>query len=886
MDGGIPQLCTTKLIGNSAESVLVTVRVRPLQNLKNETNNSVKRQDQREAALHVEEGPVVRLGIDDGTLVLLDPQKLLSIRANFAFHYVFYPSFLDNEFLTVGSVAGGKPQCQSGKRHIDDILFGNCSSGVPDNDTKGDNLSAVEAQEELEQQKVFDVIGTPLVECFKHGRNSCLLAYGQTGSGRSYTLYGTAQHPGVIPRVCRELLGRSSPSGEGSSKTPFGRLKNPEGMRIGGALCPAIPSGFALPDVRSPVPISPKSSIPTKPPSPRLFASSRIEKRDSKPTELTISYMEVCNEWVRDLLKPRKEHGLQSVDTNTSGDKLGGVEKLKVRYYPNRGPCIEGLTSLKIRSWEECKVFIEQGNAERARLSYKQKNSSYTHTIFRITRGSTPAYDPRCMPVQNLPKVDIVELSSMNCLKSSGTSTMTMDAGGFDSCRRQLKEFNAVQRSLGVLSRVLQALVNNSKYVPYRENLLTNLLSDNFFAPSRVVLCATVLSEAGAYVETLSTLRYAAQLCSDVSCRKGNEISAGSTLSDNKQQTATPCGKAPLKIGAPLQSTRFEDTGKPASESPSSVTERNNLQVSDSGVLNDTNRMRMGIGEVSSGVEGLPRASSPKMALAEDGLCETVKVDAEAPPGIAGRGPLWIGGYRHVDWQLRKMGPVGGLPPLTGNAGVNSLPNTTTLSFDGPGTSRRSSPFFGSGGATRGDHVRWDAETSPQAVKERPIPTSSRPESPGALPCYSSPALEPGDDPPCRGPSNPTARICRAGGLPASLFSCRTAEFISYDGVDGTGCSVSRVSPVSSPECHVSGHPNSSPFPLQTLFHSPDHITRKESRRNLVKVFTPEELPPSQQTSQTCSLKHNVSPTPILSRKASSLFKTLSGSGIVSPSKW
>ena len=58
------------------------------------------------------------------------------------------------------------------------------------------------------QDKIFEEVGE-LVESALDGNNVCLMAYGQTGSGKSYTMQGTAQHPGIIPRAIEKLFDRS-----------------------------------------------------------------------------------------------------------------------------------------------------------------------------------------------------------------------------------------------------------------------------------------------------------------------------------------------------------------------------------------------------------------------------------------------------------------------------------------------------------------------------------------------------------------------------------------------------------------------------------------------------------------------------------------------------
>ena len=38
------------------------------------------------------------------------------------------------------------------------------------------------------------------------GFNVCVFAYGQTGSGKTYTIQGTEESPGIVPRALSELF--------------------------------------------------------------------------------------------------------------------------------------------------------------------------------------------------------------------------------------------------------------------------------------------------------------------------------------------------------------------------------------------------------------------------------------------------------------------------------------------------------------------------------------------------------------------------------------------------------------------------------------------------------------------------------------------------------
>lgn len=56
------------------------------------------------------------------------------------------------------------------------------------------------------QEHLYEQIGRPVLQNALCGINGCLFAYGQTGSGKTFSLFGTAEVPGVVPRLAAELL--------------------------------------------------------------------------------------------------------------------------------------------------------------------------------------------------------------------------------------------------------------------------------------------------------------------------------------------------------------------------------------------------------------------------------------------------------------------------------------------------------------------------------------------------------------------------------------------------------------------------------------------------------------------------------------------------------
>ncbi|KAA3455606.1 phragmoplast orienting kinesin-1 isoform X2 [Gossypium australe] len=72
------------------------------------------------------------------------------------------------------------------------------------------------ACETISQEKLFRVVGVPMVENCMSGYNSCMFAYGQTGSGKTYTMMGDiyevesqlSEDCGLTPRIFEYLFSR------------------------------------------------------------------------------------------------------------------------------------------------------------------------------------------------------------------------------------------------------------------------------------------------------------------------------------------------------------------------------------------------------------------------------------------------------------------------------------------------------------------------------------------------------------------------------------------------------------------------------------------------------------------------------------------------------
>ncbi|KEG15460.1 putative Unc104-like kinesin [Trypanosoma grayi] len=95
----------------------------------------------------------------------------------------------DNEVQVVGSLEG-----HSGKFYYDEALW---SAQVVVEGSKNPHVP---------QEAVYKPVAFELINHVLTGYNGCIFAYGQTGSGKTYSMIGTPEDPGVIPRIATNIF--------------------------------------------------------------------------------------------------------------------------------------------------------------------------------------------------------------------------------------------------------------------------------------------------------------------------------------------------------------------------------------------------------------------------------------------------------------------------------------------------------------------------------------------------------------------------------------------------------------------------------------------------------------------------------------------------------
>src|SRR5437868_11191993 len=205
-----------------------------------------------------------------------------------------------------------------------------------------------------------------------------------------------------------------------------------------------------------------------------MFA--RITELQSDPNlkcRVEVSYLEIYNERVRDLLNP-----------STKGN-------LKVREHPSTGPYVEDLAKLVVGSFKEIEHLMDEGNKARTvAATNMNETSSRSHAVFTLTLTQKRHDVETSMDTEKVAKISLVDLAGSERASSTGATGA------------RLKEGAEINRSLSTLGRVIASLADLStgkkkggkggSMVPYRDSVLTWLLKDSLGGNSLTAMIAAI----------------------------------------------------------------------------------------------------------------------------------------------------------------------------------------------------------------------------------------------------------------------------------------------------------------------------------------------------------------------------------------------------------
>ncbi|KAK0109347.1 kinesin-like protein Klp8 [Cadophora gregata f. sp. sojae] len=329
------------------------------------------------------------------------------------------------------------------------------------------------------QDDLHEDLGKPLLDNAFQGYNNCIFAYGQTGSGKSYSMMGYGKEAGVVPKICQDMFER--------------------------------------------------------------IAQMQTKDKNVKFT-VEVSYLEIYNERVRDLLNP-----------STKGN-------LKVREHPSTGPYVEDLAKLVASSFNEIEHLMDEGNKARTvAATNMNETSSRSHAVFTLTLTQKRYDTDTKMSLEKVAKISLVDLAGSERAQSTGATGA------------RLKEGAEINRSLSTLGRVIAALADLSEgkkkkggkamgQVPYRDSVLTWLLKDSLGGNSMTAMIAAISPADINFDETLSTLRYADSAKRIKNHAVVNEDANARMIRELKEELEALRGKLSGGGGGPTEEVYAEGT--------------------------------------------------------------------------------------------------------------------------------------------------------------------------------------------------------------------------------------------------------------------------------------------------------------------------------------
>ena len=186
-----------------------------------------------------------------------------------------------------------------------------------------------------------------------------------------------------------------------------------------------------------------------------------------------LSYVEVYLERIRDLLAPLSEHdagGKKSRDDCRRFDS----SNLKVRHdKKGRGLFIEGVSEFYLSNAEEMIRLLMRGDNGRATAATNMNAvSSRSHSISIVTISRKNTITGVC----KTGKLFVCDLAGSEMVKKTAAVGTT------------LREAQQINKSLSALGNVIKALTEGSAHVPYRDSVLTRLLSEALGGNSKTSL--------------------------------------------------------------------------------------------------------------------------------------------------------------------------------------------------------------------------------------------------------------------------------------------------------------------------------------------------------------------------------------------------------------
>ncbi|KAL9556417.1 hypothetical protein PS6_002337 [Mucor atramentarius] len=343
----------------------------------------------------------------------------------------------------------------------------------------------------VSQQEFFNKTTLPLIHDVLHGENALIFAYGVTNSGKTFSIMGTKQNPGLLPRTLDVIFNSIE---DYKSET---RVRPCMHSLVQQYNDPAdenrdIFQGTDHHMLQQEEDVW-ESGLPVNRDKTTIAIDQHYEYG------IWVSFAEIYTEKIYDLLIPPDRHKKRKA--------------LSLKYeYSSGHKYIAGLKEVKVKSIQEAYEILFEGQRNRAEYStITNHTSSRSHSIFTIRIVRVPIIENEYIledPVYaTVSKFSIVDLAGSERYRN------TLNSG------QRLKEAGNINKSLMVLGQCMETLrLNQMKnaigkkavMVPYRHSKLTELFKSSFEGDGKAVMVVNVNPFDTGFDENSHVMKFAA----------------------------------------------------------------------------------------------------------------------------------------------------------------------------------------------------------------------------------------------------------------------------------------------------------------------------------------------------------------------------------------
>lgn len=282
----------------------------------------------------------------------------------------------------------------------------------------------------MSQQEFFNKTTLPLIHDVLHGENALIFAYGVTNSGKTFSIMGTKQNPGILPRTLDVIFNSIE---DYKSETQLRPCMHSLVQQYND---PTDENRDLLRDTNDCTLQQDENVWKSGLPISRDKTSIAIDEHYEYG--IWVSFAEIYTEKIYDLLIPP--------------DRLRKRKALSLKYeYSSGHKYIAGLKEVKVKSIQEAYEILFEGQRNRAEYStITNHTSSRSHSIFTIRIVRVPIVENEYVledPVYaTVSKFSIVDLAGSERYRN------TLNSG------QRLKEAGNINKSLMVLGQCMETL--------------------------------------------------------------------------------------------------------------------------------------------------------------------------------------------------------------------------------------------------------------------------------------------------------------------------------------------------------------------------------------------------------------------------------------------